>query len=758
MELNTLFDGKYRIIRLLGAGGCGHVYLAENVRFKSLWAIKEITYDDAKVAQVDREIETLKRIRHPALPRIVDVLREDGKIYLVEDYLEGRNVEEILKEYHKIDVAIAIAWAHDICDIMIYLHGQKPEPIIYRDLKPSNIILSPEGSIRLIDFGSVRHYKANSPSDTIYIGTRGYAAPEQYGFGQTTKQTDVYSFGVTMLQVITGMNLSQIAASAGGSYGEDMSRLADACQNNPIERAFIMLLSKCIELAPMNRYQDFEAVKAELDICRKMLESTGANKTASLGLKLPDGGQACAEQPRAEQPRAGQAHAGQSLSGQAHAGQSLSEQALTGQARVGQSRAGQARTGQTTYSSDMNRPRGSRPAQLGSGQINIMQAAQPIPGGSGSFANPSAILPQNKKSTSSINSYVNNKRTQDGASPSMHHTAAGGASQAMRNGVPGSASPVKHYATPNGASPSMHHTAAGGASQAMRNGVPGSASPVKHYAAPPAPLPHPMGIYRCATISVTGNHEFAFELAYRATERYGLRVLILDLDFETSLSDSYLHKKAAERYGVDNNSLFRAVGLVEQANYDDAIAGIDELTSVSRTQNTCPEFIWFNEPNPEYSGITAEKLIQGDGRILRRLLAEITVHADVCLLLTGYSVFSELNLRCFQNSHYVICPGHAGLAHIKTFKNTASLAEQYKGISSDRFKYVIWEYHTKDGEASDIMWEFEEGSLAGAVRESRRRVSARNNGQYDKCYARSMERGVKKDYDDIINMLGISRK
>ena len=212
MELNGLLDGKYRIIKHLGSGGCGRVYLAENVRMKNLWAIKEILCDQTFMPQAEKELEVLKNIRHPALPRVVDVLREDGKIYLIEDYFEGGNVEDVLADRGCADIPTVIKWAVDICDIMIFLHNREPEPIIYRDLKPSNIILSPDGSIRLVDFGSVRHYKSGVTSDTIYIGTRGYAAPEQYGLGQTSVQSDIYSFGVTMLHIVTGKKPADLFA------------------------------------------------------------------------------------------------------------------------------------------------------------------------------------------------------------------------------------------------------------------------------------------------------------------------------------------------------------------------------------------------------------------------------------------------------------------------------------------------------------------------------------------------------------------
>ena len=595
MEFDALFDGKYRIIRLLGAGGCGRVYLAENTRLKSLWAIKEIICDETKRAQVEREIDVLKKTRHPALPRIVDVLREDGRIYLIEDYFEGRNAEDILKECGRVDARTAVKWALEICGIMAFLHGQKPEPIIYRDLKPSNIILSPEGAVRLIDFGSVRHYRAELPSDTIYIGTRGYAAPEQYGLGQSTKQTDIYNFGMTMLHIVTGkspltgvLSDAEVNAGAGGPAG---GYKKIHCEHGAPANKLLDVFYKCVESDPADRYKDFNEVRAAL---------------SSLG--------------RAPLPLRGG----------------------------------------------------------GSG----LKASEPAPANRGE------------------------------ASPPMKKTAP-----------PQPDAPV---ARPK-----------------------------------PAPrretddLPRPSGIYRCAAISVVQNHEFAFEFAQRASEHYKRRTLVLDLDFETTLSEWYFQAADSEKRGDGENSLLHVAGLIERAA-GNAFADIGGLARISRKHAGVPEVVWLNEPNPEYAGKTAELLIKNNGYLLRRLLTEVTVQVDLCLLLTGRSIFGELNALCFENSHYVICPGRAEIPSIKAFNNTALLAEQYRGIPASRFKYIMWNSRNADGVDTDALWELAGGSLAGVVRESRRRDASQRGGIYGKCYMKAMERAVKKDYDEIITALGLA--
>ena len=700
MDFGCLFDDKYKIIKLIGSGGCGRVYLAENTRTKDFWAIKEIPCDDTNIRQVEREVEVLKKIRHPALPRIVDVLREEGVIYLIEDYFEGRNVEEILKECKRVDFEVAVQWAYEICDIMIFLHGQTPDPIIYRDLKPSNIILSPEGSLKLVDFGSVRHYRTDSPSDTVYIGTRGYAAPEQYGSGQTTKQSDVYSFGITMLRLVTGKFPANAVpgernggagagavANAGAGTGEsagvgavasagaeayygaaecdidsgDYSERATAAHNK-----LFYILKRCIEINPINRYQDFITIKSEL--C-ELVQPDSAPATRSAN-SLPNAGNASAPPYK---------------------------------------------------------------------KLNAV------------FETPRYI----------------NEKSHDNRH--IKTAAASAPTPPTPTPIPATPAPMPAKPKPEAAFPATSAVFATSAPPA---------------AAPAPPLPRPIGVYRCATISVTQNHEFAFEFAHRAWERYGLKTFIIDIDFETTFSEFYFTSGADKDRSHINNSLYQTIEIIENAvaaiyrddafgsadagahsdrgespqavwRYESPLTGIDFFSGFTRGGKERPELVWLNEPNPEYSGMAAEKLTRDRGRILRLLLSEVTVYADVCILLTGCSLFSELNLRCFQNSHYIICPGRADTAAVKTFKNTSILAERFNGVAADRFKYVIWDYKQNDFKP-DVTRELAEESLAGVVRKSRRRENTRRGGAFCGCYAYSMERTVKRDYDAILAALGLT--
>ncbi len=210
-EIGSVLDGKYEIVRQIGKGGMSRVYLARDCRLDKQWAVKEICKSgngkrDAIVKQsLLAEANLMKRLDHPALPRIVDIIDEGVTIYIVMDYIEGRSMDRVLAEEGAQPEEKVLAWARQICDAFAYLHSRQP-PIIYRDMKPSNLILRPEGQVKIIDFGIAREYKDQSLSDTTVLGTRGYASPEHYGSRQTDARSDIYTLGMTLHHLLTGAN------------------------------------------------------------------------------------------------------------------------------------------------------------------------------------------------------------------------------------------------------------------------------------------------------------------------------------------------------------------------------------------------------------------------------------------------------------------------------------------------------------------------------------------------------------------------
>ena len=216
LEIGSLLDGKYKILNKIGQGGMSVVYLAMNEKANKQWAIKEMRKEKNKNYEIMKqslitETNLLKELKHPYLPSIADIIESDNTIIIVMDYVEGRPLSDILTEEGTIEEDKVADYAIQLCDVLDYLHSQKP-PIIYRDLKPANIMLRPDGKITLIDFGTARKYNYDSVSDTTCLGTIGYAAPEQFAgetLRQTDARTDIYNLGATMYHFLTGVNPSE---------------------------------------------------------------------------------------------------------------------------------------------------------------------------------------------------------------------------------------------------------------------------------------------------------------------------------------------------------------------------------------------------------------------------------------------------------------------------------------------------------------------------------------------------------------------
>lgn len=250
LEIGSIVDGKYKILNKIGQGGMSVVYLAMNERANKQWAIKEVRKDGTKDYEVVKqgliaETDILKRLNHPHLPSIIDVIDCDDTFLIVMDYIEGRTLDYWLKKEGAQPQERVVEWAKQICDVLGYLHSRKP-PIIYRDLKPSNVMLKPDGKIMIIDFGTAREFKEQSIEDTKCLGTQGYAAPEQYGgHGQTDARTDIYNLGATMYHLLTGHNPSL------PPYEMYPIRQWNPALSSGLEE----IVTKCTQRNPNDRYQ-----------------------------------------------------------------------------------------------------------------------------------------------------------------------------------------------------------------------------------------------------------------------------------------------------------------------------------------------------------------------------------------------------------------------------------------------------------------------------------------------------------------------
>ena len=196
-----------------------------------------------------REAKILSDLSHPVLPRVTDFFTQGNKHYLVMDYADGRPLDEILERRTRpFPVSQVVMWGKQICDVLTYLHTQTP-PIIYRDLKPGNIMLAPDRmNLKLIDFGIARTYKPQRSKDTIAMGTPGYSPPEQYGKGQTDQRSDIYALGATLHHLLTLRD-----------PGDDPFRFSKVKALNPrVSLVVSQVIMKAVEQDRAKRWQSAE--------------------------------------------------------------------------------------------------------------------------------------------------------------------------------------------------------------------------------------------------------------------------------------------------------------------------------------------------------------------------------------------------------------------------------------------------------------------------------------------------------------------
>ncbi len=252
----TVLDGKYEIWKEVGRGGMSIVYLARDNRLNKQWAVKEIKNDGSKSTKtllkgLEREANILKNVDHPVLPRIVDIINQEGTIYVVMDFIEGTTIQDRLKKEGAQPQDLVIEWGLQLASALDYLHNMNP-PVIYRDMKPSNVMIKPEGGVKLIDFGTAKEYIVENNADTTALGTRGYAAPEQFGDAQgrgiykTDARTDIYNLGATLYHIVTGKNPCE------PPYEMKPIREWNPTLSSGLEK----IILKCTQPNPSDRYQN----------------------------------------------------------------------------------------------------------------------------------------------------------------------------------------------------------------------------------------------------------------------------------------------------------------------------------------------------------------------------------------------------------------------------------------------------------------------------------------------------------------------
>lgn len=290
----TLSD--YRILGLVGRGGMGAVYRVMRLADHTVWALKEMRptdemrpVDDADQRRLFlQEAELLRTLSHPNLPAVSEIFVHDGRPSIVMEFVAGQTLDERIRV---ANAALAAPQVMSVCiqvaRVLHYMHTRTP-PIIYRDVKPSNIMLRADRVIKLIDFGVARTYKRRQTKDTVAMGSAGYAPPEQYGKGQTDPRSDVYGLGATLLHLLTNITPVPLHQPTVGSI-----RRLNVTVNSDLEHVII----KAMEHDPDKRYQTANDMADALVAClgEPYVDPTvGVTPPAIIPAGHTDGVQACA--------------------------------------------------------------------------------------------------------------------------------------------------------------------------------------------------------------------------------------------------------------------------------------------------------------------------------------------------------------------------------------------------------------------------------------------------------------------------------
>jgi serine/threonine protein kinase/tetratricopeptide (TPR) repeat protein len=292
LPLGTILDGKFKIVQVLGEGGMGTVYKVEQVDKPGYFrAVKELiispnTPEDERKSAIERfnkEIDLLFNLKHPRIPSLILSFQERGNYYFVMEFVPGRTLEKILEDSKgPLDEEQVIKWMMQVCEALSYIHSRKP-PIILRDLKPGNVIVTPDGNVQLIDFGIARRFDPNKRTNTENLGTISYASPEHLGsitapgqrrsaqnpgkLVQTDARSDIYSLGATMYHLLTNREPDPIQTPPSGSILAKNPRLRTVQIGNKVFCPVEQVIIKAMQQDPAHRFQSAEAMRMALQHC-----------------------------------------------------------------------------------------------------------------------------------------------------------------------------------------------------------------------------------------------------------------------------------------------------------------------------------------------------------------------------------------------------------------------------------------------------------------------------------------------------------
>jgi outer membrane protein assembly factor BamB/tRNA A-37 threonylcarbamoyl transferase component Bud32 len=288
LQVNSVLQNRYKITGVLGVGGMGSVYQARDMHFPTVQryvAVKEMlnlaqdpNLREMTLKNFEREANILAELSHPSIPKIYDYFSNKDRAYLVMEYITGKDLEAIINSMPDfLPMDMVIKWAIELCDVLGYLHTHQPEPIIFRDIKPSNIMIDQQGKLRLIDFGIAKTFQLNQKG--TMIGTEGYSPPEQYR-GEASPAGDIYAFGATFHHVLTRRDPR---LEPPFSFME-----RPISQFNPkVPPEFEAIVNRALAYEPADRYPSATAMK-------DAIENMGRAANAALRL-APGGGAAAAD-------------------------------------------------------------------------------------------------------------------------------------------------------------------------------------------------------------------------------------------------------------------------------------------------------------------------------------------------------------------------------------------------------------------------------------------------------------------------------
>ncbi|MGN0159886.1 MAG: serine/threonine protein kinase [Lachnospiraceae bacterium] len=252
-DLQKLLGKNYIVKDKLGKGGMGTVFRIYCPRDRMYYAAKIILENDLSDGRSEAEI--MCRLHHPMLPEVKATFCYDQFTIIIMEYIEGQTMEQFIRQRGPTSQKQAVKYLRQLADVLMYLHGMTP-PVIYRDLKPANIMVEKNGNLRLIDFGTARSFKCENNTDTVALGTPGYAAPEQLmGSAQSDARTDIYALGATMYYIITGVDIGQPPFEAVPVHS----------LRTGIDAVLEGIVLRCLQKNPESRFNNLTELLYELD-------------------------------------------------------------------------------------------------------------------------------------------------------------------------------------------------------------------------------------------------------------------------------------------------------------------------------------------------------------------------------------------------------------------------------------------------------------------------------------------------------------